>query len=106
MVRTKDIENEIAGYLVALEQWGFAVNKAILFGSMAKGNPHEYSDIDLAVWNKDFSDNYFLNIERTAPLKRTFKRVELHPFGENETAETNPFIEEIEHTGKIIIAGK
>ncbi len=102
MVRRKDIENEVAGYLTGLTELGFTLKKAILFGSMAKENPHEYSDIDLAVWSKDFSDNYFLNIEKTASLKRKFKRIELHPFTESETAEDNPFIEEIEATGKLI----
>lgn len=102
MVRRKDVEDEITGYLTELAELGFAPQKAILFGSMAKGNPHEYSDIDLAIWRKDFTDNYFLNIEKTASLKRKFKRIELHPFTENETAESNPFIAEIEATGKTI----
>ena len=102
MVRTKDIEKEIAGYLSALAELGFKPEKAILFGSMAKGNPHAYSDTDLAVWSKNFSSNYFSNIEKTASLKRKFKNIELHPFTENDTAENNPFIEEIEVTGKIV----
>ncbi len=102
MVRRKNIENEINGFLVALKENGFAVQKAILFGSMAKGNPHEYSDIDLAVWSEHFTDNYFLNIEKTAFIKRQFKNIELHPFPLNETADTNPFIEEINATGKVV----
>lgn len=102
MVRAKDIEKEIADYLIALDELGFKPEKAILFGSMAKGNPHAYSDTDLAVWSKNFTGNYFLNIERTASLKRRFKNIELHPFTENDTSENNPFIEEIETTGKRI----
>ncbi len=102
MVRTKDIEKEIAGYLQALAELGFKPEKAILFGSMVKGTAHEYSDIDLAVWSKNFTNNYFFNIEKTASLKRRFKNIELHPFTENDTAENNPFIEEIETTGKVI----
>jgi predicted nucleotidyltransferase len=106
MVRTKDIEKEIAGFLEELAKLGFKPEKAILFGSMAKGNAHEYSDEDLAVWSKNFSNNYFLNIEKTASLKRKFKNIELHPFTENDTAENNPFIEEIEATGKIIFINR
>lgn len=102
MVRRKDIENEIQSFLAALNSNGFAVKKAILFGSMAKGNPHEYSDIDLAVWSERFTDNYFFNIEKTAFIKRQFNNIEMHPFALNETADTNPFIEEIEATGKVI----
>lgn len=46
MVRRKDIEEELNGYLKALCDLGFPYEKAILFGSFAKGNPHEHSDID------------------------------------------------------------
>lgn len=102
MVRRKDLEKEIAGYLAELEKLGFKPEKAILFGSMAKGNPHEYSDADLAVWSKNFSSDYFQNIEKTASLKRKYKNIELHPFTEMDKADNNPFIEEIEVTGKLI----
>ncbi|MEO8821288.1 MAG: nucleotidyltransferase domain-containing protein [Ginsengibacter sp.] len=54
MVRRKDIEAEINGYLKALSDFGFPFEKAILFGSFSKGNPHDYSDIDLAVWSVNF----------------------------------------------------
>ncbi len=53
MFRPKDINNEIQGYLTALNQLGIVVHKAILFGSMAKGTPTQYSDIDLAVWSSN-----------------------------------------------------
>lgn len=102
MVRRKDIESEINGYLKALGELGFVYDKAILFGSYAKGNPHEYSDIDLAVWSESFTDDYFNNIERTARLRRTFRNIELHPFNTKVSGENNPFIKEIENTGVLI----
>lgn len=102
MVRRKDIESEINGYLKALSDVGFPYQKAILFGSYAKGNPNEYSDIDLAVWSAYFTDDYFKNIEKTARLRRTFKNIELHPFTSEDNAENNPFIKEIENTGVLI----
>ncbi len=102
MVRKKDIEKEITDFLRELEANGFTVKKAVLFGSIAKGNPHAYSDIDLAVWSENFTDNYFLNIEKTASVKRRFINIELHPFTLTETADTNPFIEEINATGRVV----
>ncbi len=99
MVRRKDIEQEILGYLKGLEAMGFPVHKAVLFGSMIKGNAHDYSDIDLAVWSPAFGDDYFETIEKTAPLKRSFKRIELHPFRMIDVVENNPFIREIISTG-------
>lgn len=102
MVRRKDIEAEINGYLKALADSGFPSQKVILFGSFAKGTPHEYSDIDLAVWSDAFTDDYFTNIEKTAPLRRIFRNIELHPFLPKDNSENNPFIKEIENTGILI----
>ena len=42
-----------------LKTFGINVQKVILFGSYARGNPGEYSDIDLVVISKDFK-NYNL----------------------------------------------
>lgn len=106
MVRRKDIEAEINGYLKALGDSGFPFQKAILFGSYVKGNPHEYSDIDLAVWSTTFSDAYFTIMEKVAPLRRTFKNIELHPFSMQDNAENNPFIKEIENGGVVIMPGE
>jgi predicted nucleotidyltransferase len=105
MVTKSAVNREIQGFLEALESAGFRVEKAYLFGSMYKGNPHAYSDIDLAVWSPDFSSNYFENMEKTASCKRLFKRIELHPFQLKDTAENNPFITVIESTGKRVKAG-
>lgn len=102
MVRRKDIEAEINGYLKALSDLGFPFQKAILFGSYAKGNPNKYSDIDLAVWSRKFRDPYFSIIEKVAPLRRTFKNIELHPFALEDNSDNNPFIKEIENTGVLI----
>ena len=106
MVRRKDIETEINGYLKALSNLGFPYQKAILFGSIVKGNPHKYSDIDLAVWSTAFTAAYFTIMEKVAPLRRTFKRIELHPFILEDTPENNPFIKEIENTGVVIDPGE
>ncbi|HEY5464445.1 MAG TPA: nucleotidyltransferase domain-containing protein [Hanamia sp.] len=102
MVRRKDIEAEINGYLKALAEIGFPFQRAVLFGSYAKRNPHEYSDIDLAVWSPAFTDAYFTIMEKAAPLRRIFKNIELHPFSLADNAENNPFIKEIENTGVVI----
>ena len=106
MVRRKDIEAEINGYLKALSEKGFPFEKAVLFGSYAKGNLSEYSDIDLAVWSPAFTDDYFTIIEKVAPLRRTYKNIEIHPFNSEDNAENNPFIKEIENTGVFITPQK
>lgn len=72
---------------------------------MSKGNPHAYSDIDLAVWCEKFQGNYFDLIEKLAPLRRTFRNIEIHPFHPEDNAENNFFISEIENTGILIFPG-
>ncbi len=100
MITIKNIEKKIGGLLRALEDAGFFPRKVILFGSYAKGNPHENSDLDVAIWADGFSGYPLMDIEKIAPLLRPFHPVELHPFYSSETSEDNPFIEEIEQTGK------
>ncbi len=102
MVRTKDINIQIDGFLKALLSEGYIISRAILFGSMAKGTAHDYSDIDLAVWSDEFEENYFDTVEKTAHLKRNFRNIEFHPFKNDETSATNPFIEEIENSGRLV----
>jgi hypothetical protein len=41
-------------------------------------------------------------MEKVAPLRRTFKNIELHPFILEDNSENNPFIKEIEKTGILI----
>lgn len=105
MVGRSAVNREIQDFLQDLEELGFPVARAYLFGSMIHGNPHKYSDIDLAVWSEGFSMNYFENIEKTASLKRRYKRIELHPFQLKDTSANNPFIATIEMTGKKVELG-
>ena len=102
MLTKKHIISEVQSYLLKLEALGFDIHKAILFGSIAKGTIHAYSDIDLAVWSSNFTGNYFKNIEKTVSLKRTHKNIELHPFSLTDNKDNNPFIEEIENTGVVV----
>lgn len=43
-------------YLAALKGAGIAVEQAVLFGSQARGEAHEWSDIDLLVVAAQFDD--------------------------------------------------
>ena len=78
---------------------GYKPSRAILFGSFAKGLQHEYSDIDLAVWEPSFIGSISLDMVKLAPIKIKYPRIEFHTFQSNETVETNPFIEEILNGG-------
>lgn len=78
------------------------IEKAILFGSYAKGNYDSDSDIDLAI----FSD-YFKNIDRVEGIKyllkkaRRYRGVDLQPisFTNEDYLERIGFVEEVLKTG-------
>ena len=87
------------------------VDLIILFGSYAKGNPHEYSDIDLAVVSKELDpkaarwENIKL-IEEKANLTLD-PDLQLLPFTKeafdnDADSPIGSFIREIKQTGKVI----
>jgi predicted nucleotidyltransferase len=96
----KKLMNHILGFLEALKSQGYTFEKIILFGSYANGQPHEYSDIDLAIWSPQFSDDPYECREKIRSVLQAFSPIQLHPYAAGETASTDPFISEIERTGK------
>ena len=56
-----DILNKIIQFLNILEKNNIHINKAILFGSYAKGTFNEWSDIDIALVSDNFQGNRFLD---------------------------------------------
>lgn len=97
MVRKSIIENSIKSLLDDMILLGYEPQKVILFGSYAKGNANDNSDIDLAIWAKGFTGARAIDILKLANILKKNPIVELHPFQANEPS--NPFIEEIIKTG-------
>ncbi len=91
-------------YVQNLKRHGYNPQKAILFGSYAKGNPRKDSDIDLAIWDRNFTGCLPQDIETLvfAHKIKTPPLLELHTFHTDENEETNPFIAEILKYGIII----
>jgi uncharacterized protein len=90
----------IFDFIDELRTKGYNPSRVILFGSYAIGNPHEYSDIDLAIWDDRFTGCLPEDIENM--IKAGVKKpilLEPHTFHSSETVETNPFIDEILKNG-------
>ena len=81
----------------------FSVKRVYLFGSFAKGEIHEGSDIDLLIIG-DFKENFFERIGKILDL--TDLPVEPLVYTEKEfkklLEEENPFILEVLKTGKLL----
>ncbi|MBW6461151.1 MAG: nucleotidyltransferase domain-containing protein [Bacteroidales bacterium] len=86
-------------FILLLKRKEFSIRAAYLYGSFAKGNYHQDSDIDIAIFLETLSDPIQAQIEM---LKLTWNfntRIEPHPFHEEELLHSNPLIEEILKTG-------
>ncbi len=76
--------------------------KIILFGSYAKGNFNDDSDIDIAVILKDYSNLMDMQLELMRLRRKIDSRIEPHPFRESEFELSNPLVSEIIKYGQEI----
>lgn len=51
----ESIQKMIDDYIINLSK-KIPIEKVIIFGSYAKGNPHKYSDVDIAIFSDYFKD--------------------------------------------------
>jgi predicted nucleotidyltransferase len=77
--------------------------KIILFGSYAKGNPRQDSDIDIAIVFVDYDNRWKRQVELMKLTRQIDTRIEPHPFKENEFNMSNPFANEILTYGMEVI---
>lgn len=75
------------------------VKKAYLFGSYAKGNEREESDIDIAVVLGNMPDFFDAQKQLMRLRRKIDLRIEPHPISENEFNASNPYALEIQKTG-------
>ena len=74
--------------------------QVILFGSFAKGNFHEYSDIDIAIVLDDFNDLIGTQVDLMRIGRKIDTRIEPHPYRERDFIPDNPVVSEILKHGK------
>ncbi|MDZ7606904.1 MAG: nucleotidyltransferase domain-containing protein [Cyclobacteriaceae bacterium] len=80
----------------------FSYSKMILFGSYAKGNFNENSDIDIAVVFKDYNNIMDMQLELMRLRRKIDSRIEPHPFREVDFDLSNPIVYEILKYGQEI----
>lgn len=89
----------IANKYIAIVSKKYPVKKAWLFGSYAKGNNHEDSDIDIAILVKNYYDLIDLQIDLMKMRRQIDLRIEPHPFTEERLNSSSLFKDEIEKHG-------
>lgn len=97
-----DITNHVKEYLSELNNRGFNIIAAYLFGSFARGDWNEASDIDLAVVSDKFEGNRFLDRQKLIGLHRNIDlRISPLPFSVESFLNSILYDEIIQHGIKI-----
>ena len=82
-----------------LRNIGYSPEQAYLFGSVVKGKNNEYSDIDLALWDKKFIGCLPIDWQPILSIISKYTLLELHTFNSKDDETSNPFIAEIKKDG-------
>ena len=92
-------------YLATLPERGIHASRAVLFGSFARGDPQEYSDIDLIVIAPEFDECREIELVEELWLATSVdNRIEPIPCGEQEweTDGSRPILEIARQEGVLI----
>jgi predicted nucleotidyltransferase len=104
MVRRKILN--LSKKYVKLVSQKFEVEKAFLFGSFAKDEANENSDIDIAIILNECKDFFETQLELMKIRRSVDFRIEPHLILEEEFVEENPLVSEILKNGIELKNGK
>ncbi|MBI5326339.1 MAG: nucleotidyltransferase domain-containing protein [Ignavibacteriae bacterium] len=91
-------------FIFELEAANIHVQKAVLFGSYARGTNDKWSDIDIAIISDNFVGNRYYDNEKIRKAKfATSFELEPLTYRPEEFNESNPFVREILRHGISII---
>jgi len=94
------VKNIIDNYLQELNRNNIPIKEAILFGSYAKGNYQEWSDIDIALVSDIFRGNLIDDKDKIRKITLYISsEIEVFPFAPNDFNLQNPFAKKILETG-------
>lgn len=82
-------------YVKYLISQGYIINQAYLFGSFAKNNYNEDSDIDVAIILSKIDNTYEEQIKLMKHRRNFDTRIEPHPIRKSDFNKNSPFANEI-----------
>jgi uncharacterized protein len=95
---------DIKKYITVLRENGISVDKALLFGSWAKGTARDESDVDVALVSSFFTGDRFMDRRKIVPLRRKINNnIEPMPFSPEDFAAGGTLVEEIRRYGEEIV---
>lgn len=102
MVNQQTAINISKEFVKAIQDKGFRLKKAILFGSFSRNEQRTWSDIDLALVADEFTGVGYFDLRHFADVKisdKKFTPIETHTFQTQYFEQGDPFIEEIKRSG-------
>jgi len=96
MATRESAVNTVKSFVKECKIQGLSFYKVLIFGSVAKGNSHEWSDIDLLLVSDQFGDNIFDNLKLYSKINIKYPIIETHPYPTDYYKEGDSFIQEIE----------
>lgn len=95
------IINIVRNYKRQLVEKNIKINKMFLFGSFAKGNPHKWSDIDVAVISDNLTGDRIDDYVKLRTIVDDFDlRIEPHAFTSTDFSDRwNPLASEVKKYG-------
>lgn len=90
---------KVQEFVKACQKIPVPITKAILFGSVAKETATQYSDIDVALFSEQFSDNILDNLQLIGTVNILFPEIEVHAFPKEQFFKDGILMDEIRKTG-------
>ena len=76
------------------------IERAVLFGSASKDTMTEYSDIDIALFSKNFTDNILDNLDLIGLVNIRFPEIDAHTYNSKDyESDQGILMDEIIKTG-------
>lgn len=87
-------------FALELEKDNLHISQVFLFGSYARNQQNQWSDIDLAVVSDDFTGNRINDYDRFLnAILKVDRSIEPIPYKTEHFTDDNPFVKEIMQTG-------
>lgn len=95
-----DIISNISKFIDRLNKEAFRIDAIYLYGSYAKGEPHKWSDIDIAIVSQDVpEDNFDETVRLSVIASQIDSRIELVLFRPDDFIDEDPLVWEIKKDG-------
>jgi predicted nucleotidyltransferase len=86
-------------FLTACKTLPIKIDEAILFGSAITGKLNEESDIDLALFSGNFTENILQNLDLIAMINIRFPDIDIHTYPTIALTRHGMLLDEIKRTG-------